>query len=202
MVLLLDGNWHQVDWVHLVQLMEGWTDHVQEDDSAHLGKYATLVSVKELLLKTMKMFGLSKAGATTDTPVTCTGFKDKVLQLERRTRAIPNESAARRRAISNVIEVFKQGLKEFGQRWAKQCTRPTKYDECPIATFDDKNYFVMRRFDKLDKVADQLHDFVDVLPEISEGGTFWQNQAPLQRANKPVVEIKGSNLSGEHCLIT
>ena len=30
----------------------------------------------------------------------------------------------------------------------------------------------MKRFEKLDKVADDLHDCADVLPMLFEGGTF------------------------------
>ena len=43
---LLDGLWHEISWVLLVQMMEGWTDDVQPEDSSHLGSFATLFSVK------------------------------------------------------------------------------------------------------------------------------------------------------------
>ena len=95
-VFLLDGLWHKINWVLLVQMMEGWTDDVQPEDSSHLGSFVTLFSVKQLLFKTMKLLKLASDGESEDDPSTCSGFMAIILRLERRSRALPKGSDARR----------------------------------------------------------------------------------------------------------
>ena len=38
---LLAGEWHLVDWIRLVHMLEKSTDNVQPDPSDHLGKFYT-----------------------------------------------------------------------------------------------------------------------------------------------------------------
>ena len=184
--LLLDGKWAEIDWIELLQLYELWTDRVQPEEGTFIGTYARLCGVRDLLFKTIKLIKLARDGESGDTLTTVTGFMNKVIRLERRSRALPKGTPARRRAVGNVVAVFKQGLKEFGERWAKQWAKPTNYSEPLITTFADKSCFVMKRFEKLDKVADDLHDYADVLPMLFEGGTFTKEAepTPIQRPNR------------------
>ena len=183
--LLLDGKWDKVDWVRLLQLLELWKDRVQPGEGTFIGNFATLTGVKELLFNTMRLLKLARVGESGDALTTCTGFMNKILRLERRSQSLPKGTPARRRAVDNVVAVFKQGLKEFGHRWAKQWTKPVNYTEPLITSFADKHCFVMLRFEKLDQVADNLHDIADVLPVLFEGGTFKSETeiAPMQRPN-------------------
>jgi len=187
---LLNGLWHQVDWVRLVQLMEAWTDDVQPEDSAHLGSFATLFSVKDILFKTMRLLKLASDGENEDEPSTCLGFMAAILKLERRSRALPEGSSARGQAVENVIAVFQNGLEEFGERWAKQWAKPTNYNEPLVLTFADSKCFIMRELDELIDIADTLHKFKRVLPNIMDGGAF----APKKKKHKPLeYEILSSD---------
>ena len=184
-ILLLDGKWNKVNWVELLQMYELWTDKVRPGEGTFVGTYARLCGVRELIFKTMKLLKLARDGESSDSLATVAGFISKVIRLERRSRALPKGTPARRSAVENVVAVFEQGLKEFGERWAKQWTKPTNYSESLVTTFADKGCFVMRRFEKLDKVADDLHDYADVLPILFEGGTFTKQAepSPKQRLN-------------------
>ena len=175
-VLLLRGEWHLVDWVKLVRLVEFWTDNVAPDEGTFQGTFANLHGVKSLLFKTMKLLRVARDGESEDSVTTCTGFMNKIITLERRSRGIPKRTPARRQAVQNMIDVMNQGLKEFGSRWADQFVKPVNYMEPLITSFADKHCFVMLRFDELDKVADDLHGLAKVLPLLFEGGTFKVNE--------------------------
>ena len=158
MKLLLSGLWYQVDWVLLMQKMEYWTDDAEPDVEASLRKFDTLTSVTKLLVKTMKMLKLARDSESEEDPCTCIGFMAKILRLERRSRALPKLSPAREQALDNMVNTLNGGLKEFGARWAKQWAKPTNYSNSLLTSFVDVNCFIMRKFDKLDKVADTLHE--------------------------------------------
>ena len=190
---LLAGEWHEVPWIELLHQMEGWTDDVFPDPSDSLERHTTLSSVADLIFKTMKMLRLARAGESEDDVCTCTGFLAHVMKLERRSRAMPAGSAARKKALANMVDVLLGGLKEFGARWFKQWVKPVNYGEDLLTTFADKSCFVMRKVDRLGKVADTLHDLREVLPVLS--GDIWEEHQnsgkPTQRPNPRVVEPPG-----------
>jgi hypothetical protein len=113
---LLDGEWDKVDWIHLAQDLEKWTDNVDPDPTEHLGNFATLHSITPIVFKTMKLLKVAREGESADDPTTCTGFMKCIVKLERRSRALPRGSAARNQAVDNLVSVLRAGLKEFGER--------------------------------------------------------------------------------------
>ena len=196
---LLSGLWHQVDWVLLMQKMEYWTDDAEPDVEASLRKFDTLTSVTKLLVKTMKMLKLARDSDSEEDPCTCIGFMAKVLRLERRSRALPKLPPAREQALDNMVNTLNGGLKEFGARWAKQWAKPTNYSNSLLTSFVDVNCFIMRKFDKLDKVADTLHEMKEVLPVIFQGGCF--QSANQNKSDRPLQRGKEAKVPGRLCLL-
>ena len=195
---LLKGDCHLVDWIILCQLMDKWMDGVEPEEDMSYSQYTTLCSVKSLMVKTMKVLGLAHAGDSEDDPCTCVGFMNKVIRLQRRSRAIKQGSKARAISEQNVQDVFMKGLKEFGARWSRQWLKPVNYSEPIVRTFAETGCFVMKRFDKLDKVADQVYDFQDVLPGLVNMemlGSPAGQAAPLyQKPNRPYGEMINTRL--------
>ena len=54
-------------------------------------------------------------------------FIDRVIKLEKRSRALPRGSAQRGAARANYEEAYYEGFKECGERWANQWRKPTDY---------------------------------------------------------------------------
>lgn len=96
-------------------------------------------------------------------------------------------------------DVLMRGLKEFGERWSKQWVKPVNYSEPLVQTFADTGCFVMRRFDKLDKVANQVYDFEDVMPGFVNmdmlGSATDQRAAPYQRPSQPLGGAGENNVN-------
>ena len=168
--LMLAGSWDLVDWILVAQKMERWTDGVVPESGRHLGQYSTLVMVRDVIFKTMKMLHLARDGESGKDITTCTGFMNKIIKLQRRSRAVPAGTLARKNAAANVTSVLLQGLKEFGARWSKQWKKPLSYNGEPLTSFGDKSCFVLRKLDKLDKVADQIFDWRENMPALFEDG--------------------------------
>ena len=152
--LLLAGSWDQVDCILVAQKMERWTDGVAPESGRHIGQYSTLMMVNDVIFKTMKMLHLARDGESGQDCTTCTGFMNKIIKLQRRSRAVPAGTLARENAAANVTSVLLQGFKEFGARWSKQWNWPLNYNGEPLASFGDQTCFVLRKLDMLDKVAD------------------------------------------------
>lgn len=179
--LLLDGQWHKIQWLKLVQMQELWTDNVQPDDGSFHGTFANLHGIKDFMFKTMKLIKLARNGESESSLCTCTGFMNKIIRLERRSRGLPKGTPARQQAVDNMVQAMRQGLSEFGARWVQQFAKPVNYTEPLQRSFADSHCFVMLRIDELDKVADDLHDWAKVLPTIFEGGTFKVNEGRSPR---------------------
>ena len=164
------------------------------DSQGSYSNFTTLHAVSGVIFKTMKLLKLANDGESEDVVTTCTGFLRMVQRLERRSRGLPEGSEARARATQNVVKVMMDGLKEFGARWAKQWATPVNYSEELLKSFADENCFIMRKVDRLDKVADTIFDLREVLPVMFEGG-IWAGQSddakPKQRPNHPVGEPLG-----------
>ena len=145
-----------------------------------------LHGIKDFMFKTMKLLKLARDDESESNLCTCTGFMNKIIRLERRSRGLPKETPARRQAVDNMVHAMRQGLKEFGARWAQQFAKPVNYTEPLQRSFADQHCFVMLRIDELDKVADDLHDWSKVLPTIFEGDTIKVNggQSPGQSGLK------------------
>jgi hypothetical protein len=116
------------------------------------------------------MLHLARDGVSGKDITTCTGFMNKIIKLQRRSRAVPAGTLARKNAAANVTSVLLQGLKEFGARWSKQWKKPLNYNGEPLTSFGDKSCFVLRKLDKLDKVADQIFDWRENMPALFEDG--------------------------------
>jgi hypothetical protein len=187
--LRLGGQWHRVDWILLLHKLEAWTNKIQPDADDHLGGFTTLCMVKQLMSKTMKLLKLAKDGESkmmTHLPALDSWTRSLSLSGE----AILYLKGVQLGVMQNVVDALNAGLKEFGSRWAKQWENPTNYNAPLTTTFADKNCFVYRTLDRLDKVAVVLNDFHEVLPSLFEGGNFSTSpmhtelQMPLQRANQ------------------
>ena len=112
--LLLAGSWDQVGWILVARKMERWTDSVAPESGRNFGQYSTLMMVKGLIFRTMKMFHLATDGESGQDCTTCTGFMNKITKLQRRSRAVPAGTLARENAAANVTSALPQGFKEFG----------------------------------------------------------------------------------------
>ena len=95
---------------------------------------------------------------------------NKIIKLQNRSRAVPAGALARENAAANVTSVLLQGFKELGVRWSKQLNGPLNYNGKPLTSFGDKSCFVLRKLDKLDKVADQIFDWRESMPALFENG--------------------------------
>jgi len=169
---LLAGDWHLVDWIRLIQHLDLWTDNVLPDSCQNYSQYETLCAMNSILFKTMKMLKLAQQGEDPDGPCTCYGFMQKIIKLERRSRATPQGSAARQMALQNVVNTLHNGLKEFGERWSQQWIKPTNYNEELVDSFADGSCFIMKTIDRLDKVADQMFEYKEVFPILFGGGSL------------------------------
>jgi hypothetical protein len=189
---LLSGNWHLVRWIRLNQMMEKWMDNTFPDPDDSYCSFTTLHAVSLVLFKTMKLLRLAQDGESEDLATTCTGFMEHIKRLERRSRGLPRGSEAQEQAIQNVVHVLMSGLKEFGARWSKQWAKPVNYTESLISSFADESCFIMRKVDRLDKVADTIHELREVLPIVFHGGMWEKHNGksqPSQRPNPPVGEL-------------
>ena len=202
--LLLSGSWHQVDWISLVQKMDLWTEDAEPDEETSLKGFATLTPVSKFLTKTMEMLRLARDSDSEEDPCTCIGFMAKIIRLERRGKTLPKNSPARKQALDNMMDTFHAGLKEFGARWAKQWAKPTNYSQSVMTSFADKTCFVMRKFDKLEKFADTMHEFKEMLPVLFEGGAFHEGGQHKEAGGKQSLAYKqGSEgkVPGRQCLL-
>jgi hypothetical protein len=122
----------------------------------------------------------------------------RVIKLERRSRALPKDSAARARSLTNVEDVSHELMKEAGERWAAQWAAPVNFSDKLKTSFLDSGCFVLNTLDRLEEVADQLFQYGETLPVIFEG-TGWQmpEATPRQKANPPSAAPPGPD-SGNH----
>ena len=171
-VHLLNGEWHLIDWIKLIQLMDLWINNSQMDSSVSYGQYGTLHSVKKLVFKTMKLMKLARSSDDEDDCTTCAGFIEKIISLERRSKSMPKGSQARKQALQNVVDVMMRGLKEFGENWASQWIKPVSYNENLSTKFASQSCFVWKDIDKIVKVADQMYDYKEVLPVLFKGSAW------------------------------
>ena len=94
---------------------------------------------------------------------TSNGFMDRIISLERRSRALPKGSVARHHAREELVQAFKDGLDEFGERWVNQFKRPVNYMEPMLDTFSDANCFIFKTWDTLEDTANSVFQFRHVL---------------------------------------
>ena len=162
---LLSGSWHEIDWVALSQQIELWSDNLQPEPTCtitdELQGFSALSTAKETLTETMIMLQVAAKGDESQYSVQ--GFMDRILKLERRSRALPRGSAQREAARTNYEEAYLEGLQECGERWANQWRKPTNLSECMHSSFSSGSCFYNNTLDHLEKVADQLYDFKDTL---------------------------------------
>ena len=165
---LLAGNWGKdsggtvwINWIEVAQSMDLFCYKIKPSSSAALHKYATLVLVKDAVFKTMKMLKLARHGESG--VFTVSNFFDRIISLERRSRALPKGSNAREVAKEEYVDALLTGLQEFGQRWAKQFAKPVNFNEPMITEFSDQDCFIMNTLDKLEDKADKYHQFSDVI---------------------------------------
>lgn len=162
---LLNGSWHEVNWVALSQHIDLWSDNLQPEPTCtitdELQGFSALSMAKYTLTETMNMLQVATKGDESQYSVQ--GFMERILKLERRSRALPRGSAQRAAARSNYEEAYLEGLKECGERWANQWKKPTNYSESMHTSFSSGSCFYNNALDHLEKVTDQLYDFKDTL---------------------------------------
>jgi hypothetical protein len=110
--------------------------------------------VEDIIFKTMKMFKIAADGEQGAYSVH--GFLDRIIALERRSRALPKGSLARSDMKKELVGMLKDGLDEFGQRWVNQFKAPINYMESMLENFSDSSYFTMS-YNKLDTAEDTAH---------------------------------------------
>lgn len=159
---LLKGNWGSgVNWVEILEGIELKCFDIEPSSNSSLYNFATLTAVKEILNKSMVLLKLAKSSDTGT--YTSNGFMDRIISLERRTRALPNGSVARQSAREELVQAFKDGLDEFGERRVNQFKKPVNYMEPMLDTFSDANFFIFNTLDTLEDTADKVFQFRHVL---------------------------------------
>ena len=162
---LLNGLWAKIDWVFLSQQLDLWSDNLQPEPTCtitdELQGFSALCMARSTLSKTMIM--LQVAVRADESEYSVQSFMDRVIKLEKRSRALPKGSAQRGAARDNYEEVYYEGLKECGERWANQWRKPTDYAAPMHTNFSSGTCFYNNTLDHLEKVADQLYDLKDTL---------------------------------------
>ena len=141
--------------------MEYFCYAIPADSSAAYHKFATLTSVKDTVCKTMKILGLATSADSDG--FTATGFFDRIIALERRSRALPKGSAARQDAQEEFVELMLDGLDEFGERWVDQFKAPVNYLEPMLTSFSDGNCFIYNKLDTAENTTDKTYQFRNIL---------------------------------------
>ena len=160
--MLLSGRWgHGVNWIEIMQSLEYHCYAILPYSSAAYHKFATLTSVKDTVCKTMKVLGL--ASNLDRDGYTAVGFMDRIIALERRSRALPKGSQARQDAQEEYVELMLDGLDEFGERWADQFKAPVNYTEDMISSFSDADCFIYNRLDTAEDTTEKTHQFINIL---------------------------------------
>ena len=162
---LLNGLWAKIDWVFLSQQLDLWSDNLQPEPTCtitdELQGFSALCMARSTLSKTMIM--LQVAVRADESEYSVQSFIDRVIKLEKRSRALPKGSAQRGAARANYEEAYYEGLKECGERWANQWRKPTDYAAPMHTNFSSGTCFYNNTLDHLEKVADQLYDLKDTL---------------------------------------
>ena len=159
---LLKGNWGTgINWIDVVQSIDNFCFAIESGEKTSYANFATLTSVKETVCKTMQL--LKIASPNEQDGYTVTGFFDRLIRLERRSRALPKGSVARKDARSELVELMLAGLDEFGERWANQFKTPMNYMEPMITTFSDSNCFVYNKLDIAEDTAAKTYQFRKLL---------------------------------------
>ena len=159
---LLSGRWGRgVNWIQVMQSMEYFRYAILPSDSAAYHKFDTLTSVKDTLCKTMTLLGL--ASPNDRDGYTAAGFMDRIIALERRSRALPKGSEARADAQEEFVDLLLDGLDEFGERWVDQFKAPVNYMDPIITTFSDENCFIYNRLDTAEDTAQKTFQFRKLL---------------------------------------
>ena len=195
---LLDGEWHKVRWILLKQLMERWKDNIAPGSDDSYSDFATLHGVSTVMLDTMKLLKLARDGESKHDVCTCTGFMEHIRTMERRTRALPEGSAAREQAVGQMVSILMAGLKEFGERWSKQWVKPVNFGEDLVTSFADKKCFIMRRMDRVNKVSDTMHELREVLPVLFRGDVWEDPLNPSKPAMKPNPPAETPDQGDQH----
>ena len=159
---LLSGNWGSgVNWIEILEGIELKCYDIEPSSTSSLYNFATLTAVKEILNKSMALLKIAKSSDTGT--YSSNGFMDRIISLERRSRALPKGSVARQNAREELVQAFKDGLDEFGDRWVNQFKRPVNYMEPMLDTFSDANCFIFNTLDTLEDTADKVFQFRHVL---------------------------------------
>ena len=99
---LLDGNWgSRVNCIEILQGIELKCFEIEPSSKSSLYNFATLTAVKEILNKSMILLKLAKSSDTGT--YTSNGFMDRIISLERRSRALPKGSVARQNAREELV---------------------------------------------------------------------------------------------------
>ena len=158
---LLSGRWGHVDWIEVMQSIELHCYDIEPDHSASYSQCATLTAVKKTNCTTMQMLHLAKS--TDRDNFTAAGFMERIIELERRSRALPEGSVARDSVEEELVAILKEGLNEFGKRWADQFKVPVNYMEPMAEDFSHTNCSIYNRLDTAEDTANKVFQFRHVL---------------------------------------
>ena len=196
---LLSGKWHKVPWVKLMQWLDLWCDDVQIDEDCNITDekqgFAALCMAKTSLLGTMELLQLASAGETGEQTVT--SFINRIIGLERRSRALPVGSVQRQLARSNYADAYYACLEECGARWAGQWKTPVNFTEPMFTTFSSTSCFFNHTLDHLESVAKQLYELRDT--GVCKGLTPSFRDKESTRAKKRIKDDSSSE-DGEEAL--
>ena len=109
---LLSGNLGSgVNWIKILEGIELECFDIKPSSRPSLYNFATLTAIKEILNKSMALLKIAKNSDIGT--YTSNDFMDRIISLERRSRALPKGSVACDHARKELVQAFKDGLDEF-----------------------------------------------------------------------------------------
>lgn len=180
---LLSGKWGSgINWIQVVQSLDDFCFAIEPGEPASYAKFATLTAVKETVCKTMEML---KLASPSDRGIyTAAGFFDRIIMLERRSRALPKGSVARHDARAELVEIMLAGLDEFGERWVNQFKQPMNYSEPMITTFSDSNCFIFNKLDIAEDTAKKTYQFRKLLLKKDSSSSIYKAGVEVESSDE------------------
>ena len=195
---LMEGRWHEVNWIDIALLLDLKVNGVKPDGDESYFQYAMLCQVRRVVVSTTELLGISVENDRSS--LSPFGMMSRVIKLERRSRALPKGSEVRKKSELNFVEVFKEMMREAGERWLTQWAAPVNFSEPLQKSFLDSKCFVLNTFDRLEKVADQLFEYEETLPCVF-GNDAWDKprEDKLQKPNPPQTVPQGPDSGNQSC---
>jgi hypothetical protein len=165
---LLDGQWHKIPWIRLAQELDLWTDNIAPVESAFILDPRFLKEVDKLIVSTLAILNVEHPQLPGSLLPSShyRSLMDRLLLQAKRCLAFEVGSKLRGDQEMNWVGAFTVMLKEAGERWVGQFSKPTNLAVPLVSGFLSPSSFLLNSLDRIAQIGAHLSEYAGVLPSL------------------------------------